>query len=380
MLDSILTPIATEDFFRRWWTREFLHIPGHSGKFSHLFPWEVLNRALEEHRFDAKRLVLYKSGKKIESGRYLNGQWVDTGRLVNELSNGCTLIFNACEEVYPPLRDLCVHLEGLVHHRVTANLYAGWRRDNGFNVHWDTQDTIILQVAGRKQWKVWKPAHPRPFHDDLADTSTPPTEAPVWDGTLEPGCLLSIPRGWWHVAYPMDEPCLHLTVTVQNLNGIDFLHWLAEQMKSSEAARMEMPIAATGSEQAAWLERVRADLLAVWDENLFARCLAEVDSKAVPRPHISLPADPDPHQNGLRNTTLLELAAPRPLQFSNRDGRVVCQAAGMGWQMDSDVAERLRAFNDRQPHAIGELAPEPDLRMAGQIGVMVMTGVLRRVR
>ena len=241
MLDSILTPIATEDFFRRWWTRDFLHIPGHSGKFSHLFPWEVLNRALEEHRFDAKRLVLYKSGKKIESGRYLNGQWVDTGRLVNELSNGCTLIFNACEEVYPPLRDLCVHLEGLVHHRVTANLYAGWRRDNGFNVHWDTQDTMILQVAGRKQWKVWKPAHPRPFHDDLADTSTPPTEAPVWDGTLEPGCLLSIPRGWWHVACPMDEPCLHLTVTVQNLNGIDFLHWLAEQMKSSEAARMRCP-------------------------------------------------------------------------------------------------------------------------------------------
>jgi ribosomal protein L16 Arg81 hydroxylase len=379
MLNKVLAPVSQEDFLRDYWTRKFLHIPGQPDKFSHLFPWDVLNKALEENRFDAKRLVLYKSGKKIPPDRYLNGTWIDSGKLAGELGNGATLIFNGCEEVHRPLRDLCASLERLFHHRVFVNLYASWRRDHGFNVHWDTQDTMILQVAGRKRWKVWRPTRPWPFRDDVEDTTLPPTDEPIWDQTLEPGGMLSIPRGWWHVASPLDEPCLHLTVTTKNLNGIDLLHWLAERMKSSEAARMELPVVATAQERAAWLERVRADLLAVWDDALIDRYLADADSKAIPRPHISLPADADPNRTRLRKTTLLELAVPRDLHFSVHNGSVDCHAKGMSWRMDTDVAEKIRRFNDRRPHTMDELAPTPNVRVTALVGALVMQGVLRRV-
>jgi ribosomal protein L16 Arg81 hydroxylase len=379
MLNDILAPVTQEDFFRDYWTRKFLHIPGQLDKFSHLFPWEVLNKALEENRFDPERLRLIKSGSKIPPDRYLNGKWVDSGKLVTELTNGATLIFNGCEEVHRPLRDLCVCLESLFHHRVLVNLYAGWRRDHGFNVHWDTQDTMILQVAGRKRWKVWAPTRLYPFRDDVVDTSSPPTGEPVWDETLQAGGMLSVPRGWWHVAYPLDEPCLHLTVTIQNLNGIDFLRWLAERMKSSDAARMELPVVATPGERAAWLERVRADLLAGWDETLIDRYLADMDARATPRTRISLPADAVPHRHRLRKTTLLELASPRGLLFSIGNGAASCQVDGMTWQMDIDVAEKLRMFNDRKPHSINALAPTRDVRITALVGVMVMKGILKHV-
>jgi ribosomal protein L16 Arg81 hydroxylase len=378
MLNNVLSPVTQEDFLRNYWTREFLHIPGRPDKFSHLFSWEILNKALEESRFDSKRLVLYRSGKRIATHRYLNERWVNDSRLAAELSNGATLIFNRCEEVHRPLRDLCVYLERLFHHRVTVNLYAGWRRDHGFNVHWDRQDTMILQVAGRKRWKVWNPTRAYPFQDDVLDTSTPPVEEPVWDETLEPGGMLSIPRGWWHVAYPLDEACLHLTVTIQNLNGIDLLHWVAERMKTSDAARMELPVVSPPLEQKEWLERVRADLLAIWDETLIDQYVADVDAKEIPRPHINLPGDADPQRNRLKKTTLLELAGPRDLQFSTQNGTVSCHANGMSWHMDPDVAEKIREFNDRKPHTIRELAPAPDVRITGLVGVMVMQGVLRR--
>jgi ribosomal protein L16 Arg81 hydroxylase len=378
MLKDLLAPVSLEDFFREYWTCRFLHVPGEPDKFSGLYSWDALNTALENHRFDEKRLVLFHAGKRIDSDRYLSDRMVNAGKLTTELSNGATLIFNACEETWPALRELCASLEWMFHHRVVVNLYAGWRRDNGFNVHWDDQDNLILQVAGRKHWKVWNPTRQYPFKEDLVDTSVAPTGEPAWDGILEAGGLLSIPRGAWHVAYPLDEPSLHLTITIQNHTGIDLLRWLADQLKSSEAARMPIPLMAAPDERARWLERVRTDLARAWDDDLLDRYLSEVDAKAVPRPRISLPADADPRRYALK-TTLLELAVPRPLRFSTQNGKTYCQASSFRWPMDDDVAEKLRGFNDRRPHTINDLSPTSDLRLSAVIGAMLMNGVLRRV-
>ena len=319
MLNDILAPLSPEEFFRDYWTRQFLHIPGPIDKFSRFFPWEVLNKALEEHRFDAKRLVLWRAGRKIEPDRYLNSCWVDSRGLVNELLNGSTLIFNSCEEVYPPLTDLCVFL--------------------------------------------WKPTRPHPLRNDVVNTVQAPSDEPVWDGTLEAGELLSIPRGWWHVAYPVDEPSLHLTVTMSSPTGIDFLHWLADQMKSSDAARMDVPIMAAAAERASWLEKVRTDWLAAWDKDPISLYLAGLDAKTPSRPRISLPAEAESRRDPFSRTTLLELSDRRPLEFSAQDGRTIGQAGGFRWHMDAGVAEKLRRFNDGHPHSIAELSPVPDFAL-----------------
>ncbi len=379
MLKDLLAPVAPEDFFREYWTRRFLHIPGEPDKFSGVYCWDALNAALENHRFDEQRLVLFHAGKRIEAERYLNGRIVNASKLTQELSDGATLIFNNCEESWQPLRELCDHLEGLFHHRVFVNLYAGWRRDNGFNVHWDDQDNLILQVAGRKHWKVWNQTRAYPLKEDVVDTSVPPTGEPAWDGILEAGALLSIPRGAWHVAYPLDEPSLHLTVTIQNHTGIDLLRWLAERLKSSEAARMAVPLMAAPEERARWLEQIKADLAAAWDDAILDRYLGESDAKAVPRPRISLPAEVDLRRNALKKTTLLELAGPRLLRFSTESGKTFCQAGDFRWPVDDGVAGKLRSFNDRRPHTISDLAPTPDIRLSAVVGAMLMNGVLRRV-
>lgn len=377
MLEDLLAPVTPADFFREYWTRRFLHVPGEPGKFRGVYSWDALNTALENQRFDDKRLVLFQSGRKVEPDRYLSNRVVNSGKLANELSNGATLILNGCEEAWPPLRELCVQLEWLFHHRVVVNLYAGWRRDNGFNVHWDDQDNLILQIAGRKHWKIWNQTRQDPFKEDAVDTSAPPTDEPAWDGILEAGGLLSIPRGAWHVAYPLDEPSLHLTVTIQNHTGIDLLRWLAEQMKSSAAARMAIPLMAASEERARWLEEVKRDLTAAWDDAILDRYLSEADAKAVPRPRVSLPADADPRREAVKRTTLLELAVSRPLRFSKEDGKTYCQGASLRWPVDDEVAEKLRGFNDRRPHTISDLSPTPDLRLSAVVGAMLMNGVLR---
>jgi ribosomal protein L16 Arg81 hydroxylase len=378
MLDDLFAPLSLGEFLKNYWPGGFLHLPGPSGRFTELFPWPALSQALECQRFSDRRLRLVKSARDIAPERYLNGSRIDAGKLAMELSDGATLIFNNCEEVHPPLRDLCASLERLFHHRVYTNLYAGWRADNGFDVHWDAQNNFIVQVAGRKRWKVWKPTRAHPLREEV-DSTLAPSEEPFWDGVLEQGSLLFIPRGWWHIAYPMDEPCLHLTVTLPSPTGIDLLHWLADRMKSSEVARSDVPMAGTESARAEWLAEIRADLLAALDGDTIDRFMADQDARIPRRPRISLPDDVARRPVVFEKSMSLRLIAPELLRFASNGDKMVCTAGDTMFPIDADVGEKMRILNDRRPHSVEELSPRSDVRFKALIGAMVMKGILKRV-
>lgn len=382
MLEHLIAPVSLERFLAEYWTKRFLHIPGASDKLSHWFPWDVLNRALEQHRFTRDRLRLINAGRWVRREQYLHGDLVDPERLRHELENGATLVFNFCEEVHPPVRELCASLERLFRVHVFANLYAGWRKDHGFNVHWDDQDNLILQIAGRKHWKIWEPTRPFPFTSDVVDTSpaTRPTGPPAWEGVLEQGGVLNIPRGWWHVAYPMDEPSLHLTVTIQNLTGISFLHWLAEQMKKSDAARMPLPILTSEPERQAWLAEVWRDVRAEWGPDLIDRYLAHVDGRATPQPRVTLPDITASSSSVplLRGDTAVQLAVARPLVFRTVGASARLIARDMMWETSQECAAAFDRLNDGQPHTVAELAANDSARRM-LLTALLMKGVLRRV-
>jgi ribosomal protein L16 Arg81 hydroxylase len=295
-LADLLHPVSTETFVRQYWTKLFLHVPGAVDKFAHLYSWEVLNRALQELRFGQLRLSVVRAGRALDPARYLAhvpGQ-VHAERLTREFAQGATIILNNCEEVHLPLRGLCAGLERMFHVPVSANLYAACRTDNGFDVHWDEQDTLILQIYGRKHWKVWAPTRQSPLTDDVVDTSaaTKPGGPPLWDGILEQGGMLSLPRGWWHLASPLGAPSLHVTVTIKNVTGIDLLRWLAEQMKGSATARMSLPAVDDANARHMWLDALWKDLSASWHQDLIERYLADCDRRLIPRPSLRLPEEP----------------------------------------------------------------------------------------
>jgi ribosomal protein L16 Arg81 hydroxylase len=376
MLNDILSPVTDEEFFRDIWGRKFFHVPGAPDKFSHFFHWHTLNRTLEQHQFTPQRLKVVKGGETMPAESFMNGPWVNAARLVNELSNGASLVLNECEDVQPALQELCVRLERLLRIRVSANLYAGWRENNGFNIHWDDQEVFILQVAGRKRWKVWEPTRLHPLRNDAVDTSskTQPTGEPIWEAVIEPGTLLYIPRGWWHLVNPVNEPCLHITVTVESLTGMDFLEWFKKRMKTSTTARMDVPLVASAAAQNAWLEALKHDIDAAWGGNMIDEFLNEIDTRAIARPALSLPTV-ESSVGSLMSGGALELAVPRSLRFQKREESVFFTVNGCEWEVKPYVAEKLERFNDFQPHTLAELAP--DFRVVGIVMALLQSGVLR---
>ncbi len=323
-LAQMLWPGHVEEFLATTWGRTHLHIAGEAGKFAHLLPWTGLNTILRQHRLDFPRLRLARAGRSLPATKYL--RYVRNARnqsniprllpaaLTDELRAGATLVLDAVDELSEPLAELATNLARLFHEHVQINAYAGWRTARGFDLHWDDHDVFILQIAGRKDWRVYGMTRPYPLVTDIEPAAKPQHE-PLWAATLNAGDLLYIPRGWWHVALPLAEPTLHLTVGVHNRTGLDLLRWLGERMRASELARQDLPRFAQPAEQTAHLARLRAELFAAWDAITLNDFFNQQDAQAQPRPQLDLPWSALVDAPALADDARVRLTAPRPIDF-----------------------------------------------------------------
>jgi ribosomal protein L16 Arg81 hydroxylase len=91
-------------------------------------------------------------------------------------------------------------------------LYAGAIVTTGaggaLHAHYDQQDLIILQVEGSKRWRIFGPRVLKPIKEPAS--SVPPETPPILDTVLEPGDLLFLPAGYWHVCDNGPQRSLHL--------------------------------------------------------------------------------------------------------------------------------------------------------------------------
>lgn len=90
-----------------------------------------------------------------------------------------------------------------------------WTSTEGFGVHWDDHDTIVVQLDGAKRWRIYGTTRPYPLYRDIEDPGEAPTE-PVADLVLHPGDVLYVPRGAWHaVCADQGVRSLHVTCGLQ---------------------------------------------------------------------------------------------------------------------------------------------------------------------
>src|SRR5205085_4854314 len=213
-LEKLLEPCLPDEFLQTTWGKTYRHIVGRRGKFAHLLPWNRLNEILGEHRLDFPRLRLARSGKSLPASTYLRYARnvrqrttiprLQSSELTKQIREGATLVLDAVDELNPPLREVAEGLEYFFRERIQINAYAGWHVEKGFDLHFDDHDVFILQVTGRKCWRVYGMTKPYPLPQDRSSAEKPEGD-PVWEGILTDGDLLYIPRGWWHIAEPLAE-------------------------------------------------------------------------------------------------------------------------------------------------------------------------------
>ncbi len=226
-LERLLAPFPETEFLERYWNRQWTHIRGSEGRFEHLLPWKNLNDLLSQHRLDEPRLKLFRDGETLQSSTYTSYSpqrrdplgrvpQIHPEALTGHLQNGATLVLDNVDAMFAPITDLVEGLERKLRMRANANAYAGWHTSHGFDLHWDDHDVFVVQVSGRKRWQIFGKTHEHPLRGESESCAEKPT-IPIWEGLIESGDVLYMPRGVWHVAFPVDEPTLHLTVGASHL-------------------------------------------------------------------------------------------------------------------------------------------------------------------
>jgi len=319
-LAAVLAPVSPHQFFSQYLTKEFLFLPGSSAKkFADLMPWSALNDILRHGRFDAGHLRLVKEGKAVPPETFLRfdqGKIVSTPRLLateltEQLREGATLIINRIDQTYEPLTRLCEELERTLETPVRINLYAGWRSSRGFDLHWDDHDVFILQVSGRKHWETHGTT--TRFPDDQCENVERPTAGPTWSRVVEPGDLLYIPRGCWHVAVPLEEPTLHLTVGFSNFTGVDLLRWISNRLRAQEVIRMDLPWFSNREVQIQHLTALRAAISEICSEpNLLETFRHTMNGTARTRCMFGLPETATPQILPDSDSFVIALTTSRP--------------------------------------------------------------------
>jgi hypothetical protein len=182
---------------------------------------------------------------------------VDTQRVGQLLKEGCQLVVAGLEKIDPRFDVACRALQWLTGAKVYATAFLTTGDAGGFDLHVDTSDSIIIQVAGTKSWQVRGESLRAPLNEVRRGARR--SEQVLWQGTLGEGELMCVPRGYWHTATRSDQGgegySLHVTFGVVERTGMDWLRALTERACQVELFRHDL---GAGAESRALVEALVA--------------------------------------------------------------------------------------------------------------------------
>ncbi len=233
-LGLTLDPLTPAEFLEDYSDRRPLIVArSQPGRFGVVLRDADVERLICESAIRTPAFRLVKDGAQLPLRTYTKdipwrpGSFSGTAlvdRVAEEHAGGATIVLQALHLHWRPAAVYCRGLEAELGWPAQANAYCTPASSQGFGVHHDTHDVFVLQVSGRKRWRVFEPVSELP----LTDQRWSPDRAgeigePLHDITLEAGDTLYLPRGWPHEAAAADSDSLHITVGLHPPTRIDAL-------------------------------------------------------------------------------------------------------------------------------------------------------------
>lgn len=362
-LGDLLRPIDEETFFGSIVGQEYKFFAGPiSHRFDSLFGWNEINSLLSDYPLPSPYLRLLGTTGEVPEAEYKrvahgpgDSKEIVPAKLYSLMSAGATLIIDAIDQMHGQTRAFARGLDGNLGERVQVNVFASLNGAPGFKPHWDDVDVIVMQIDGRKRWRIYGPARRFPLYRDSESNLVPP-EACIAEFDIGPGQVLYIPRGWWHaVSTPSDSPSLHLAIGISRRTAIDFMIWLTDQLRANETFRQDLrrPTGeSSGKKELAQLREGINDVLARPD--ILHAYFADEDSLALTRPEFDLPLAASTIRSNISNAKSVIWLAPRARIHDGPEITSVV-ADGRRWRFSIQVRSLLDAMMTRREVLLGEL-------------------------
>ena len=225
-----LEPVDAATFFSEHWEQRPLVVPrDERGRFDDLLSEADVERLVcsTAIRYPGFRLV--RDGRQLVVGEFTHDvSWrppftkvANVPRLLAAWEAGATIVLQALHVSWHPLAVFCRLLEEALGFAVQANSYYTPRGSQGFAVHHDTHDVLVLQIAGQKRWLLYEPLLELPLKHQRYSAALGEHDEPTDDLVLRAGDTLYLPRGWLHQAETSATDSLHLTIGIAAHTWLD---------------------------------------------------------------------------------------------------------------------------------------------------------------
>jgi ribosomal protein L16 Arg81 hydroxylase len=162
--------------------------------------------------------------------------------LIEEYRRGATIILQFLHERWSPLAELCTLLGETLSASLQANVYLTPRNSQGFAAHYDDHDVFVLQVAGRKTWRVYSRQVSILPMDEPHRKPNITADEPCEKFVLAAGDCVYIPRGWIHEAASGDDSSsVHVTLGVNTIKWADMITRAVESTFDDPRFRRSLP-------------------------------------------------------------------------------------------------------------------------------------------
>lgn len=228
LFEWIIKPVTEKQFMKDYWEKQPLFVTREVNEYyTALLSTPIMDKMLREN-------VLYFS-KHLDVTSYSNGEREthnQDGRAQPHVvwdyySNGCSIRLLNPQAFIPKIHTLNTNLQEYFGCFVGANVYLTPAGSQGFAPHYDDIEAFVLQIEGKKRWRVYSP---RSKNEKLPRFSSPnftqdEIGTPILDVILKAGDMLYFPRGYIHQGVTLpDSHSLHITLSVyQKTAWVDLL-------------------------------------------------------------------------------------------------------------------------------------------------------------
>lgn len=274
---SLISPITVDQFFTEYWEKNFLRIHRESHSYyNQILKVGDLDQYLQDQNIPPHFIRVVKNEFEYEARTWTNLEEMRTGdtcrvlavdKLFSAFEAGGTIILNRAHKYIPSLTQFAVRLEHELKFSVTTNLYLTPPHSRGLFTHFDPHCVMILQISGRKKWRLYHVAETLPAgHIDYL-TSQETVGTPAYECILQPGDLLYVPRGLVHEADTLDQSSVHITLGLKTKSWFHLIEDLAALAMTDPIFRQGLPPGLSGErEQENFLQAFTQHFQRLWEK------------------------------------------------------------------------------------------------------------------
>jgi ribosomal protein L16 Arg81 hydroxylase len=224
--------------------RDFVHAPRLMDK-PQFFTLEHLKRHLNNPLLAPAYFGLYWQGKKVDvtpaiSHKVVQGTellFLNKGIIEEYFSRGASVILEGLDLLEPTINAMCAAIDK-PHDCVSSNsvVFFSQRGNELYRGHLDTDDVLVIHLAGSKKWRIHRRQSPRKVDiSELPPDRMGELQAEI---VMQPGDALFMRAGTPHSVETVADFSMHMSFDIcdRQVNADTALHLLLQEYQKDSAA------------------------------------------------------------------------------------------------------------------------------------------------